>query len=266
MSDNWNFDDLVEDVLVKTSEMNACCGSDLSFPDTSKVENPENSKNQVTEEFLQNFEEYLKNYDIGYVNGIEDLYLHDYNFDFKSAIIISHEMPQEILDAGAGVEAQDLNNELYENFGHITYSISDYLRKNGYETYVAHPREEKINFSKLAERANMGIIGKSGLFISPKFGPKQKIAAILVNIENLPIINVNEHAWIRKYCESCNSCIRKCPEKALNNFDEKVQFDENLCIGCSQGCTECIKACPFYKRGYEKVYAIFKKLEEKRKK
>ena len=211
MSNGWNFDGLVEDVLVKTSSSNACCGDEITFQDTSKVENPENPKDEITMEFLKDFEDCLSSYDIGYVNGIGDLFMHDYDFDFKSAIVISHEMPQEILDVGAGIEAQDLNNDLYENFGKLTYSISDYLRENGYETYVAHPREEKIEFSKLAERANMGYIGKSGLLISPKFGPRQKIAAVLVNIKNLPVTETNEHSWIREYCESCNSCIRKCP-------------------------------------------------------
>ena len=266
MSDGWNFDGLVEDVLVKSSEVTACCGDDLTFPDTSKVENPKDPKYEISKEFLENFEEDLDEYDIGYVNGIDDLFLHEYSFDFKSAIVISHEMPQEILDAEAGIEAQDLNNDLYENFGELTYSISDYLRENGYETFVAHPREEKINFSKLAERANMGFIGKSGLLISPKFGPRQKISAILVNIENLPITETNEHSWIKEYCETCISCIRKCPEKALSYLDNEVQFNENVCIGCTQGCTECIKACPFYKRGYDKVHEIFKKISEKREK
>lgn len=266
MSDGWNFDNLVEDVLVKTSKINTCCSPELNFSDDSKIKNPENPKYEVTKEFLENFEKCFNKYDIGYVDGIEDLFLHDYKFDFKSAIVISHEMPQEILNARASIQAQDLNNDLYENFGKISYSISDYLRKNGYETYVAHPREEKINFSKLAERANMGNIGKRGLFISPKFGPKQKIAAILVRIKNLPVTKVNEHSWIREYCETCNSCIRKCPEKALSFLGDEVQFNQNVCIGCSQGCTECIKACPFYKRGYEKVHEIFKKINGKKKK
>ena len=154
MSDGWNFDGLVEDVLVKTSEVSACCGDEITFQDTSKVENPENPKDEITREFLEDFEDCLSNYDIGYVNEIEDLFMHDYNFDFKSAIVISHEMPQEILDAGAGIEAQDLNNDLYENFGELTYSISDYLRENGYETFSS--KEDEIS-KMLLENENLKI-------------------------------------------------------------------------------------------------------------
>lgn len=63
-------------------------------------------------------------------------------------------MYDKILESEIGAEAEAANNELYENFGNITYFISDYLREKGFETCVAHPREEKINFSKIAERAN----------------------------------------------------------------------------------------------------------------
>lgn len=266
MSEGWDFDGLVENVLVKSGDVDACCGADLSFPDTSKVKNPENPTDTVSDEFLNEFEEKYSDYGIGYVDDLDGLFLHDYSFDFFSAIVISHEMPDKILESEIGAEAEDANNELYAKFGDLTYEISDYLRQNGFETYVAHPREERINFSKIAERACMGSIGKSGLFISPELGPKQKMSAILVNIKNLPVKNENPHLWIRKYCEYCNSCIRKCPKNALSYIEENKQrvIDETACIGCSEGCTECIKACPFHQKGYDRVHEKYIKIRNRK--
>lgn len=257
-----------ENITTTNNTNMPCCGADLTFPDLSTVENPKNPKETISQEFLKQFEEDFKDFDISYINGLEDLFLHDYSFDYTSAIVISHEMYDYILEAEIGAEAEKANNDLYENFGAITYFISDYLRENGFETYVVHPREEKINFSKIAEKSNMGAIGKSGLFISPRFGPKQKISAILVNIRNLPISDMNPHLWIREYCEYCSSCIKKCPKNALSYIEENKQrsIDDIACIGCSKGCTECIKACPFYERGYDKVHKKFKKIEKRIKK
>ena len=152
---------LLDDVFFKNywiTEIcySTCCSGEIVFEDLSKVKNPTEPKKTVTPKFLKEFESYLE---IGYVNGISELFLHDYTFDFNSAIVIGYEMYQEILDVGSGKTAEELNDDLYEHFGKITYKISDYLRKNGYETYVAHPREEKINFSALAKKANMGNIG-----------------------------------------------------------------------------------------------------------
>lgn len=266
MSDNWNFDGLVQDVLVKSGN-NSCCG-DISFPDTHKLDNPSNPQSTISNDLLNEFEKYLQELgiiEVAYVNGINDYFLHGLNFDFNSAIVISYEISKSIHDEGAGDKAQAFNNELYESFGNITYEISDYLRSNGFETMVAHPREETIDFSHLAQKAGMGAIGKSGLLISPKKGPNQKIAAILVNIENLPLLNCNKHEWISRYCNYCNSCVKACPQEALiiNRKNKNVEFIADLCIGCTKGCVECIKACPFYKKGYEHVFKKYKKLEAK---
>lgn len=267
MPDNWDFEGLTQNVLVKFDENSCCCG-DISFPDTSKIKNPKNPISSISKEFIENFEAYLKQLDIvevAYVNEIQDYFLHNLNFNFKSAIIISYEISERIHKVGAGEKAQEYNNELYESFGELTYEISDYLRDNGFETMVAHPREETLDFSHLAEKAGMGAIGRSGLLISPNKGPNQKIAAILVNIDNLPIVEYNPHLWISEYCNRCNSCIRKCPQNAFiqDKTNNSYEFIEELCIGCSKGCTECIKACPFYKKGYKHMLMKFKKIKAK---
>lgn len=268
MADNWNFDGLVQDVLVK-SNGSSCCG-DIFYPDTSKIENPIKPIDSVTKEFLNDFEIYLKQLgvvEIAYVDDIKEYFMHGLDFDFTSAIVFSYEINQHIYDVGAGAKAQKYNNDLYRDFGNLSYKISDYLRLRGFETMVAHPHEETIDFLHLAQKAGMGAIGKSGLLISPEIGPNQKIAAILVNIVNLPKYGNNDHDWIPDYCNYCNSCIQACPHDALT-LDKKtkaVSFTEGLCIGCSEGCTECIKACPFYKNGYDAVFEKYEKIKRKSK-
>lgn len=266
MVDNWNFDGLVQDVLVK-SNSNSCCGN-ISFPDTSRIKNPTNPITQVTSDFLGDFKVYLKQLgvvEVAYVDGINDYFMHGLDFDFNSAIVISYEIGQCIHDAGAGIKAKDYNNDLYRDFGNLTYKISDYLRLRGFETLVAHPHDETIDFLHLAQKAGMGAIGKSGLLISPNSGPNQKISAILVNMINLPKSEDTYHEWIPDYCNYCNSCVYKCPYNALI-LDKKigtVNFAKELCVGCTEGCTECIRACPFYKKGYDIVFEKYKKIKMK---
>ena len=266
MTDNWNFDGLIQDVLVKSNSSSCCDG--VSFPDTSRIENPINPIDSVTKEFLKDFEIYLKQLgvvEIAYVDGIKEYFMHGLDFDFNSAVVFSYEISQCIHDVGAGAKAQEYNNDLYRDFGNMTYKISDYLRLRGFETSVAHPREETIDFSHLAQKAGMGAIGKSGLLISPEIGPNQKIAAILVNIKNLPKAESDSYDWIPDYCNYCNSCVRACPHDALilDKKTKTVSFTEELCIGCSEGCTECIKACPFYKKEYEAVFEKYKRIKMK---
>lgn len=150
----------------------------------------------------------------------------------------------------------------------MTYKLSDYLRENGFATEVAHPFGSLVNFSALAQNAGLGWIGKSGLFISPELGPRQKISAIFVSIANLPVKGYNEYSWITDYCDKCGKCVKACPENALIQKEtccggKEIEFVQKLCIGCSQGCTYCIEDCPFDNKRYDHVKSRFDKMNAK---
>ena len=178
------------------------------------------------------------------------------------------EMGKEIIEATPGPEAQKLNDSAYEKLGDISYKLSDYLREHGYATEVAHPYGGLVKFSQLGQKAGLGWIGQSGLLISPELGPRQKISAIFVSIANLPIKESNEHSWITDYCEKCGKCIKACPEKALIETEtccggKETEFMQELCIGCSEGCTYCIEGCPFDQKDYTHIKNRFDKMNAK---
>jgi len=177
-------------------------------------------------------------------------------------------MGKEIIEATPGSEAKKLNDSAYEKFGKISYKLSDYLRENGYATEVAHPYGGIVKFSLLGQKAGLGWIGQSGLLISPELGPRQKISAIFVSIANLPIKGNNEHSWITDYCEKCGKCIKACPEKAIIeketcSGEKKTEMVQELCIGCSEGCTYCIEGCPFEQKEYTHIKERFDKMNAK---
>jgi epoxyqueuosine reductase QueG len=177
-------------------------------------------------------------------------------------------MSKELIGTVPSGETQELNDTYYAKLGKLTYELSDYLREKGYATEVAHPYGGIVNFSPLAQKAGMGFIGQNGLLITPESGPGQKISAIFVSIANLPVKKGNEHAWIPDYCAKCGKCIKACPKKALIEKEtccggKETEFIQKLCIGCSQGCTYCIEACPFNEKGYEHVKNKFDKMNAK---
>lgn len=62
MSDNWNFDGLVQDVLVKSGN-NSCCG-DISFPDTHKLDNPSNPQSTISMIYLMSLKNIFRNWEL----------------------------------------------------------------------------------------------------------------------------------------------------------------------------------------------------------
>lgn len=264
-----NIENLKQNNITKTKPNTCCCqGLGQTYENLSQIENPKTNKTQTNPETLKKIENYAKTLNISnisYANNINQYYLKNTNTEYTNAIILTIEMDQKILEAGAGNTAQEYNDQLYYKFGNITYQISDYIRNLGYQTLVAHPKEDLIDFSKIGEKAGLGAIGKSGLLISPEHGPKQKISAILVKIENLPI-KANHYTWIKEYCTYCRRCVKFCPQNAIKdsktNTNEKL--DSNKCIGCTQGCTECIKTCPFYNKGYNETKEKYEKIKSRK--
>lgn len=246
------------------------CG-EVEYPDQSQENNPEKAEFVASEEFINEFETYAKSLgisSIGYTQITPDLLIKDKFVAYPHTIVLTMPMSEEIIATAPGEEAQDLNNAAYAKLGEISYKLSDYLRKNGYATQVAHPYEGMVNFSPLAQKAGLGWIGKSGLLITPELGPRLKISAIFVNIANLPDNSQNEHSWIIDYCKKCSNCVKACPEKALLEKEaccgnSETTLEQKLCIGCSQGCTYCIEDCPFHTKGYDHLKIKFDKINAK---
>jgi epoxyqueuosine reductase QueG len=276
-----------DETSAKPEENEPCCGSDdtnaeedsgcgcgcgsVDYPDQSTIDNPVKPKFIADEEFIIEFEDYAHSIGIkaiGYTQLTPELLIKDKFIQYPNAIVLTMEMSKDLIGTTPSGETQELNDAHYAKLGKWTYELSDYLREKGYATEVADPYGGLVKFSQLGQKAGMGFIGQNGLLITPECGPGQKISAIFVSIANLPVKDENEHAWIPEYCERCGKCIKACPEKALIEEETccggtETKFIQKLCIGCSQGCTYCIEACPFEEKGYEHVKNKFDKLNAK---
>ena len=262
----------IDDSFIDEKAESIRCGcGDIEYPDESDICNPNNPKFIADEDFIKELENYahtigIKN--IGYTQITPELLIKDKFIQYTHAIVLTMEMDKKIIEATPGPDAQNLNDSAYEKLGNITYTLSDYLRKNGYATEVAHPYGGIVKFSQLGQKAGLGYMGQSGLLITPELGPRQKISAIFVSIANLPITECNEHVWITDYCKKCGKCIKACPEKALIEKEtccgeEETEFIAKLCIGCSEGCTYCIEGCPFDQKEYTHIKDRFDKMNAK---
>lgn len=246
-----------------------CCGA-VDLPDLSRVENPGKPSFIVDDDFIKEIEDYAHSVginSIGYTQLTPDLMIMDTFVPYPFTIVLTMEMNKEILETAPGADAKELNDTAYVKATILTTKLSDYLREKGYATEIAHPEGGIVNFSELGQKAGLGYIGDSGLLITPELGPRIKISAIFVSIANLPLNESNEHGWIPEYCEMCGKCVKACPEKALIEKEtccgKEIEIEQGKCIGCSQGCTYCIEACPFEEKGYEDVKSKFDKIKSK---
>ena len=247
-------------------EAPACvCG--VEFPDESQVANPEEKQTTADVQFFKELEELANSLGIvkvGYTT-LDPVLVMAEEPKYNNAIVLTMEMGNDLIKTPPGEKAQEMNDALYAKLATITYKLSDFIRSNGHATQVAHPYGNMVDLTRMGEKAGLGGIGKSGLLITPELGPRLKISAIFTSIDNLPQKEGADHSWISQYCSRCSKCRISCPENALvekihPDGEKETDLKPELCMGCQEGCTNCIEECIFDKREYADIKKIHDKL------
>ncbi len=246
-------------------------GKNIEYNFESLKNNPTNPKTIASDDFIKELENYAKSMgikSIGYTKAPPELIFKGNAILYENAIVLTKEIDKNHVDNELpGKSVTDL--KLYNKLGKIANELADYLRKNGFGAHASHPAIGSVTYPTLAQYAGLGYRGKSNLLITPELGPRQKIAAIFTSIDNLPFNGANEHSWIVDYCNICGKCMKKCPEDAiveieLPNGSKGSKFVPELCRGCYESCTICMKECPFNKRDYSHIKGRFEKTQQNR--
>jgi len=242
-------------------------GKNIEYTFKSLKNNPTLPKTTASDDFIQKFENHAKSMgiiSIGYTKVPPELIFKDKAILYGNAIVLTKEINKNSVDNDLSRKTlTDL--KLYDKFGKITNELANYLRENGFSAQASHPAIGSVTYPSLAQYAGLGWKGKSNLLITPELGPRQKISAIFTSIENLSVKENNEHSWIADYCNTCGKCIKKCPKDAIveiepHNGSNGTMLTPEVCKGCNESCTICMRECPFNKREYEYLRNRFEKI------
>lgn len=185
---------------------------------------------------------------------------------FPNAIVFTIEMDREKIRQAPSIPSFIEVFRTYYEVGVIVNKVAEFLRQRGFNAHAGPAVGGDVNYIPVAIDAGLGISGKSGLLITRHSGPRVRLAAVYTDIENLPFAQENAHGWVRDYCEGCNICIQKCPADAIYPVTKILPdggpafIDHTKCampFSNDNGCTLCIKHCPFGSVGYDKLKTRF---------
>jgi len=142
--------------------------------------------------------------------------------------------------------------------GHIdweAYKIIKKLHELGYKglafTAGDPPTDNRLlesafSYKYAAQAAGLGVIGWHGLLITPEYGSRLRLSAVVTDAPLQPSApSGQEHP-----CIKCGgACIKICPASAIKMPGEGEEYnnDKYACFAycsASEGCSECLKACP----------------------
>ena len=164
------------------------------------------------------------------------------------------EMDKERMSHAPSPDTAVMVHETYNTLGQLSNKVANWLREHGYAAHAGHPLGGMALYPPMAQAAGLGWRGMNGLVITPQFGPRVRLAAVFTEINNLPLHESDEYAWILEFCDSCRRCIRDCPAAAF--YDAPIHHENGLVTVLDNGkcfphflayhgCSVCITVCPF---------------------
>ena len=181
----------------------------------------------------------------------------------NSILVFANEIYTEVIDHAAPgrTMGQASLNDLLDR--HVDY-LSGRLTKAAYDVAkVAHQNELKalplpsagcpmdtrfldaiFSYKHAGQSGGLGIIGKSSLLITDKYGPRVRLSACLTEAILTPNKIVSSNV-----CEGCDVCINNCPAHALSKAENGQPYTINK-FACSAfrtasgGCSDCVRVCP----------------------
>ena len=187
--------------------------------------------------------------------------LPNHRYAVSIAVKLSDAVLETIQDAPSFVYFQHYRtaNTLLDQ---IAFRLAREIEKNGFSALPIaasqslgknNPYCGILPHKTAAVLSGLGFVGKSGLFLSEKYGSKVRLATV---ITDMPLSN--ELPVIENGCGDCTLCQTACPAGAifgeLPKTDGERNFDPEKCshymkehfqdIGRGSVCGICIKVCP----------------------
>jgi len=197
----------------------------------------------------------LKDYHLYSRGGRERNYGQPIEKQHGYAIAFTVEMRKDIMDyAPAGPTVME-SAEQYLNSGSIAMQVAAFIRNLGYQARAHIDGNYHVLCPLVARDAGLGEIGRMGLLMTPKLGPRVRISVVTTSIPLIPDVVKTDFSVI-DFCNHCKKCAEVCPSHAIPvenriNIDgvNRWQINSEACFTywCISGtdCGKCVVTCPF---------------------
>ena len=177
------------------------------------------------------------------------------NLDHQFGIAFTVEMDFEMTSFAPYPPLTMESGRQYVESARVAVQLAAAIRYLGYPARAHIDGNYRIIAPLVARDAGLGEIGRIGLLMTPKLGPRVRVGVVTTD---LPLIPDPYHpdASILDFCLICNKCAENCPsqsiphgDRELNNGVLRWKINPESCYNywtiIGTDCGKCMAVCPY---------------------
>lgn len=173
----------------------------------------------------------------------------------RFAIALTVEMDHRMIQSAPAGPSVMESSEQYLRSGVLALKLALFIRELGYEATAHIDGNYEVICPLVATDAGLGTIGRMGLLMTPKLGPRVRIAVVTTTIPLTPSRNSYDPTVLH-FCDHCRKCAINCPAAAIpdgprtmENGTERWRIDSEKCYQfwtlAGTDCGRCMTVCPY---------------------
>lgn len=197
----------------------------------------------------------MRPYHYYHTRGREHNYGQPVTPEHRYGFVFTVEMDREMINTGPRGPAVMESARQYLEAARIAVAIAQYLRELGYGARAHIDAHYEVVCPLVARDAGLGEIGRMGLLMTRKTGPRVRIGVVTTNMELVPDRRREEPAMI-DFCNRCKKCAVNCPAQAISHDPPAVingvrrwQINQEACYTywtiTGTDCGRCVAVCPY---------------------
>ncbi|MFC2164476.1 reductive dehalogenase [Acidobacteriota bacterium] len=163
----------------------------------------------------------------------------------------------------------------YSRMAFTSSTLAEFIRGLGYR---AIPAGNGVGLSiPMAIDAGLGQLGRLGLLITPKYGPRVRLAKVITDMPLVPDSPID--FGVTEFCEDCLLCSKDCPSESISPGPRtwkgtspsnnpgvlKWYVESESCYDFNGfSCSNCKRVCPFTKPNNSWLHRVIRKVIEGR--
>lgn len=198
-----------------------------------------------------------QNYVYSFVGRGPEPYGKEIDLEHKFAILFAMEMDPDLIAASPKPPVIVETEKKYVEVAKVAVIAADFIRRLGYDAraHIAGSNYQAM-LPPLGWKAGMGEIGRMGILITEKYGPRVRLGLITTN---LPLSPDSPRVFgVQNFCGNCKKCAANCPAQAIPYGDKteengvlKWVLNRELCYSfwrkAGTDCAMCLYVCPYSK-------------------